>query len=96
MHGPGDWPAVDSIFHKSWGGLVSAQTFFRNHRPYTILAAQTPEPFVLEAIISLQGEEPIRVERLQGIDYHESTLVGIGFPYPSTAPGWRAGIESGV
>ncbi len=71
---------VDSVFHKSWGGLVSAQTFFRDHRPYTILAAQTPEPFVVEARISVPGEEPIRIESLQGIDYRDSTLAGNRLP----------------
>lgn len=65
------------IHSKTWGNLVVAQTFFRHSRPYTLLAAQTPEPFVLTAKIRRDphDHEPITAEYLIGLD-HGSTPVG--------------------
>lgn len=53
---------------KSWPDLVEARTFFRERRPYTLLAAQTPEPFSVKA--ELRGiSHPVTVESLSGIDH---------------------------
>ena len=61
---------------RSWPGLVEAQTFFHHGRPYTVLAAQTPEPFVLMAEIRKgpNDHEPIVAEHLRGISYEKRTL----------------------
>ncbi|XHR27136.1 MAG: hypothetical protein ACFUZC_14405 [Chthoniobacteraceae bacterium] len=65
-------------FCKTWGNLVVAQTFFNQGRPYTILAAQTPEPFVLTAAIRRGPNdlEPVIVESLIGLDHGCGTLIG--------------------
>ncbi|MFA6959846.1 MAG: hypothetical protein WC205_03735 [Opitutaceae bacterium] len=66
------------IYSKAWGQLVVGQTFYREGRPYTVLAAQTPELFVLSARIhrSEHDREPIVVEHLIGLEHMREPLVG--------------------
>lgn len=62
--------------HKSWGGLVDAQTFFYQGRPYTVLAARTPEAFELEATIhgASGHSEPVVIEHLMGLDHGKGVM----------------------
>jgi len=68
--------ATSPLAHrKSWGSLLEAQTFERDHQPYTYLVTQTPERFV----VSVRSKrEHIRVESLCGIDYEERELPANG------------------
>ncbi len=61
---------------RRWGSLVAAQTFHQNRRPYTVIAAQTPEPFLVEAHIVGLHEEPVIVESLSGIEHTETVVTG--------------------
>jgi len=62
-------------FARSWPDLVEAQTFFHRGRPYTVLAAQTPEPFAVRVRLSRSSPEPIVYESLCGIEYQKLELV---------------------
>lgn len=66
------------IYSKSWGQLVVGQTFYKDGRPYTILAAQTPEPFVLSARIHRRehDREPHVIEQLIGLEHTRRILTG--------------------
>lgn len=68
--------ASTQSFSKSWPGLVEAQTFFHQGRPYTVLAAQTPDPFFVMAEIHRNPDdhESIEVEHLLGISHQKRTL----------------------
>ncbi len=64
------------VFARSWPDLVEAQTFFANGRPYTVLASQTPEPFLVLATLKRDSHdrEPVLVEHLAGIHYSKQIL----------------------
>jgi len=64
------------VLHKTWAELIEAQTFFRGGRPYTLLAAQTPEPFAILARIrkSDWDVEPVIAEHLIGLNHEKKTL----------------------
>lgn len=63
-------------FSRSWPDLVEAQTFFHQGRPYTVLAAQTPEPFIVQIELIQPATRPILHESLCGIDYERKELTG--------------------
>ena len=70
--------ASPHLYSKNWGGLVCAQTFFQDGRPYTYLVSQTPDAFVLGAKIHRRehDQEPIIAEYLVGIEYGRHPLEG--------------------
>lgn len=63
---------------RAWGDLVVAQTFYRNGRPYTYLAAQTPNAFAVEMTIDRKAndKEPLIAEHLCGLDYQREEIKG--------------------
>lgn len=68
---------TSEIFSRSWDGLVEAQTFFRDGRPYTVLVAQTPECFAVEVSLRNKGgTSPVPTEHLTGIHYARNSLNG--------------------
>ncbi len=69
------------VLEKTWTDLVEAQTFFKGNRPYTVLVAQTPEPFVTLARITkpVQDGEPVIAEQLIGLEHERKSLVGNEF-----------------
>ena len=65
---------AEHVLHRSWNALVAAQTFYKHGRPYTVLAAQTPEPFLLAAKFSRDANdlEPLFIESLCGLKYNRT------------------------
>ncbi len=68
--------------HRSWSHLVEAQTFFSGRTPYTVLAAQVPEPFEVRARIHqpCSESEPVIVERLCGLEYEKREMPCLSMP----------------
>lgn len=64
------------VYFKSWQGLVEAQTFHRNGRPYTVLAAQTPGRFTVKAAICGTSAKLVEAEHLLGIHYTRNEING--------------------
>ncbi|HEY3398924.1 MAG TPA: hypothetical protein VGM19_14845 [Armatimonadota bacterium] len=68
--------------HKQrWGSLLEAQTFFHGGRPYTVLAAQTAEPFSVTVRLhrpQYSVMDPVRHESLCGLDYQDSVFPAAG------------------
>jgi len=67
-----------TIVSRKWGELVVAQTFRRQGRLCTYLAAQTPDAFCVEAELKTRAHpgEAVTLESLCGLDYHRETLDG--------------------
>lgn len=65
---------------RSWQDLAAAETFYYQVRPYTIIVAQTPEPFSVGARLRVDSPEPVRWERLCGIDYEVGEVKGNRLP----------------
>lgn len=63
---------------KHWGHLLEAQSFTHHHRPYTMLAAQTPEPFAVQVGVTHSGLTPVRYEKVCGLDYVAGSLPAAG------------------
>ena len=59
--------AVIPKTERRWGNLLVAQCFEIGDQIYTILAAQTPEPFAVNVATTYDGS--IKLESLCGIDY---------------------------
>ncbi len=66
----------DAVGTRRWGNLVVGQTFHRGGIPYTVLAAQTPEPFAVEARIRRSSVEPVEWESLCGLDHRKEIVPG--------------------
>ena len=69
-------PGGEAPTSRRWGNLVVGQTFHRGGIPYTVLAAQTPEPFAVEARIRRSSPEPVEWERLCGLDHRREIVAG--------------------
>lgn len=65
-----------AVASRRWGTLVAAQTFWRQGRPYTYLAAQTTEAFCLEATLcgKAHAGEPVILESLCGLNHRREVL----------------------
>lgn len=85
---------------RRWGGLLAAETFFMDGRPFTMLTAQAPETFCVQVAISpprftpetdspelLNAQDSARLESLRGIEYRTG-VIGRE-PIPLTFDGTR-------
>ncbi len=71
------------VSFRKWGSLLVARTFRFGSRICTFIVSQTPESFSVmlrKAQSAMQGDEPVEVESLMGIDHSSRELGAAGMP----------------